>query len=343
MRIAIGADHGGYYLKEEIRQSLEKAGHTVQDFGCYSTESVDYPDYALPVARAIQQNAADKGILVCGTGIGMSIAANKQVGIRAALCHDLFSAQATREHNDSNLLCMGARVIGSGLALSIVDTWLNTEFSGGRHVRRIAKLEPAVSKTTEVEFTSEQLQLQAADLMHELVEQSNLKAGSLVVIGCSTSEIGGHRIGSASSAETAAAVYAGLRKAASDHQLVLAFQCCEHLNRSLVVERSTMERYDLEQVSVVPAPHAGGAMATRAFSEIVDAVVVNDLRHKARAGLDIGDTMIGMHLAWVAVPLRLAHKTLGKANVHAAFSRPRLVGGKRAVYSTEQAQETNRV
>ncbi len=343
MRIAIGADHGGYHLKEEIRQSLEKSGHTVQDFGCYSTESVDYPDYAILVTRAIQQNEADKGILVCGTGIGMSIAANKQSGIRAALCHDLFSAQATREHNDSNVLCMGGRVIGSGLALSIVDTWLNTEFSGGRHLRRIAKLEPAADETAEAEFSSEQLQLQATDLMHELAEKSNLEPGSLVVIGCSTSEIGGHRIGSASSAETAAAVYAGLRKAADAHQLILAFQCCEHLNRSLVVERSTMERYDLEQVSVVPAPHAGGAMATQAFSQLADAVVVNDLHHKARAGLDIGDTMIGMHLAWVAVPLRLAHKTLGKANVHAAFSRPRLVGGKRAVYSQEQAQEANRI
>jgi len=104
-----------------------------------------------------------------------------------------------------------------------------------------------------------------------------------------------------------------------------------------------MERYDLEQVSVVPTAHAGGAMATQAYAQMAEAAVVNDLHHKARAGLDIGNTLIGMHLAWVAVPLRLAHKTLGKASVQAAFSRPRLVGGKRAVYSQEQAQEANRL
>lgn len=138
--IAIGCDHGGFELKKQIIKHLEEMGYEIKDFGCYSTESVDYPDYAYPVAEAVANGSAEKGILICGTGIGMSIAANKVKGIRCALCHDCFSAHATREHNDSNVLAMGARVIGTGLAIDIVDTWLKTEFSGGRHINRINKI-----------------------------------------------------------------------------------------------------------------------------------------------------------------------------------------------------------
>jgi len=141
MKIALGADHGGYRLKDEIKKWLESAGHEVVDLGCHCEDSVDYPDYALPVCEQVAGGAADRGILVCGTGIGMSIAANKIPNIRCALVHDVFSAKATREHNDSNVLAMGARVIGPGLALEIVKTWINTEFSGdARHENRIGKI-----------------------------------------------------------------------------------------------------------------------------------------------------------------------------------------------------------
>ncbi|MGM0501238.1 MAG: ribose 5-phosphate isomerase B [Bacillota bacterium] len=141
MKLAIGSDHGGYDLKEEIKELLDEKGIQYEDFGTDSPESVDYPDYATPLAEAVAEGKYDKGILICGTGIGMSIAANKVPGIRAALCHDVFSARATREHNDSNILTMGARIIGSELAKAIVDAWLSTDFDGGRHQRRIDKIE----------------------------------------------------------------------------------------------------------------------------------------------------------------------------------------------------------
>ncbi len=144
--IAIGCDHGGFELKQQVIKHLQEKGFEVKDFGCYSTDSVDYPDYAFPVAQSVANGEAEKGILICGTGIGMSIAANKVKGIRCALCHDCFSAHATREHNDSNVLAMGARVIGAGLALDIVDTWLETEFTGGRHVNRINKISAIENK-----------------------------------------------------------------------------------------------------------------------------------------------------------------------------------------------------
>ncbi|SFR62791.1 ribose 5-phosphate isomerase B [Anaeromicropila populeti] len=140
--IAIGCDHGGYLLKQEIIKYFEEKGISYQDFGCYDEQSVDYPLYARKVADAVVSKQCDKGILICGTGIGISIAANKVQGIRAALCHDCFSAEATREHNDANVLAMGARVVGAGLALKIVDTFLNTEFSNDeRHKRRIHLIE----------------------------------------------------------------------------------------------------------------------------------------------------------------------------------------------------------
>ncbi len=138
--IAIGCDHGGYELKLAVIEHLKSKGLEVKDFGCYSSDSVDYPDYAYPVAKAVANGEAEKGILICGTGIGMSIAANKVKGIRCALCSDTFSAHATREHNDSNILALGARVVGLNLALDIVDTWLGAEFTGGRHSNRIEKI-----------------------------------------------------------------------------------------------------------------------------------------------------------------------------------------------------------
>lgn len=140
--IAIGCDHGGYELKQEIIGYLEKEGMAYKDFGTYSTDAVDYPDYAKPVCQAVVEGQADKGILICGTGIGISMAANKVDGIRAALVHDVFSAEATRLHNDANVLCMGGRVVAGGLAIKITDTFLKTDFSGDeRHSRRIGKIE----------------------------------------------------------------------------------------------------------------------------------------------------------------------------------------------------------
>ncbi len=136
MKITIGCDHGGLHLKDAVVRHL-KDKYDVTDIGTYSTESVDFPSYAEEVARSVINKEADLGILVCGTGIGMSIAANKVPGIRAAVVSDCFSAQATREHNDSNILCLGERVLGEGLALRIVDTWLSAEFSGGRHSKRL--------------------------------------------------------------------------------------------------------------------------------------------------------------------------------------------------------------
>jgi ribose 5-phosphate isomerase B len=141
MRIAIGADHAGFRLKDEIVPLLRELGHEVEDLGCDCSRSVDYPDYAIPVCERVVKGEADRGILICGTGIGMSIAANKVPGIRCALVHDLFSAKATREHNDTNVLAMGERVIGPGLAQEIVRVWLETPFSQGeRHVARVNKV-----------------------------------------------------------------------------------------------------------------------------------------------------------------------------------------------------------
>lgn len=140
MKIALGCDHGGLNLKNEIKSHLEKRGYETEDFGTYTTDSCDYPDYAEKVGNAVVSKACDLGILVCGTGIGISIAANKISGVRAALCCDTFSAHATREHNNANILALGERVVGRGLALDIVDTFLNAEFEGDRHQRRVDKI-----------------------------------------------------------------------------------------------------------------------------------------------------------------------------------------------------------
>ena len=138
--IAIGSDLGGFELKEHIKKHLEELGLEYKDYGTYNEDSVDYPDCAVPVCRAIQDGEADMGILICGTGIGISIAANKHKGIRAALCGDVYSAKMTKVHNNANVICLGGRVTGRELAFMIVDTWLEAEFEGGRHNARIEKI-----------------------------------------------------------------------------------------------------------------------------------------------------------------------------------------------------------
>ena len=138
--IAIGCDHGGFELKEHIKKHLEAIGEEYKDYGTYSEDSVDYPDCAAPVCKAVQDGTADKGILICGTGIGISMAANKHKGIRAAACSEHFSAKYTRLHNNSNVLCLGGRVIGVGTALELTDLFVDTEFEGGRHQKRVDKI-----------------------------------------------------------------------------------------------------------------------------------------------------------------------------------------------------------
>lgn len=140
MKIAIGCDHGGITLKDSIVNYLEERGVQIEDFGTFGTESVDYPDYAYKVARSVADGRADKGILMCGTGIGISIAANKVNGIRCALCYNTETARLTALHNDSNILAMGGRVIDCDTAVDIVKTWLDTPFEGGRHINRINKI-----------------------------------------------------------------------------------------------------------------------------------------------------------------------------------------------------------
>ncbi|MCM3538603.1 ribose 5-phosphate isomerase B [Priestia endophytica] len=140
MKVAIASDHGGITIRNEIISLMKEMNIDYEDLGCECNTSVDYPDYAIPVAEKVTRGEVDRGILICGTGIGMSIAANKVMGVRCALVHDLFSAKATREHNDSNILSMGERVIGPGLAREIVKVWLTTPFEGGRHEKRINKV-----------------------------------------------------------------------------------------------------------------------------------------------------------------------------------------------------------
>ena len=140
--IAIGCDQGGYALKQEIMKHLEERGFEYKDFGSYSEASVDYPEYGKAVAHAVADGECERGILICGTGIGISIAANKVKGVRAALCTDCFMAEATRLHNDANVLALGGRVVGAGLAIKMVDTFLDTPFSNEeRHIRRINMIE----------------------------------------------------------------------------------------------------------------------------------------------------------------------------------------------------------
>ncbi|HIQ38217.1 MAG TPA: ribose 5-phosphate isomerase B [Desulfocapsa sulfexigens] len=137
MKVVIGSDHGGFALKKVVLELLGNLGHEIQDIGCYTLDSVDYPAFADQVSEKVISGEADRGILICGTGIGMSMAANKHQGIRAALCSEQYTAHMSREHNDANVLCMGERVTGPGVAEEIVRTWLGTPFGGGRHQRRI--------------------------------------------------------------------------------------------------------------------------------------------------------------------------------------------------------------
>lgn len=138
--LAVGSDHGGYALKEEIKKYLEEQSIPYKDFGTYSTDSVDYPQIAKKACAAVVSGECDKAVLCCGTGIGISIAANKIKGIRAALCGDYFSAKYTRLHNDANVICLGGRTIGPGLAIELVDVFLKTAFEGGRHAARVAQI-----------------------------------------------------------------------------------------------------------------------------------------------------------------------------------------------------------
>ena len=141
MKIALGCDHGGYELKEFIKTVLDRLGHTYEDFGCFSTESCDYPDFGAAAARAVADGACERGIVICTTGIGVSIAANKVKGIRCALCTDSLQAEMTRRHNDANMMALGAGITGGNLAKRMVEIFLNTEFEGGRHARRVALLD----------------------------------------------------------------------------------------------------------------------------------------------------------------------------------------------------------
>lgn len=140
MNIAIACDHGGFALKSALIQHIAPLGHSVHDFGCYSTESVDYSDMAIPACEAVANGEYDRGIVICTTGIGVSISANKVCGIRCALCCNTFMAEMTRKHNDTNVLALGAQVVDAELAKQIVTIWLDTPFEGGRHARRIGKI-----------------------------------------------------------------------------------------------------------------------------------------------------------------------------------------------------------
>lgn len=178
---------------------------------------------------------------------------------------------------------------------------------------------------------------QARTVFTEFLAKTSFKPGQIIVIGCSTSEVRGSRIGKDGNSAIAEAIYTAVKPLAAEKGLYLAFQCCEHLNRALVVEREAAEKYNLEEVSVVPYPHAGGSMAAWAYRAFSDPVVAETIQ--AHGGIDIGETLIGMHLKRVAVPLRLENRQIGQARVNAAFTRPKLIGGMRAKYSLDDASE----
>jgi ribose 5-phosphate isomerase B len=140
MKVGIGSDHRGFQVKRKICELVQRLGHEVVDFGATSDDAVDYPDFAQQVAMAVSTNQVDRGILVCGTGIGMSMAANKVRGVRAALCHDDVTAEMSRRHNDANVMCLSADLLGARLIDRMIEIWLNTEFEGGRHARRVEKI-----------------------------------------------------------------------------------------------------------------------------------------------------------------------------------------------------------
>lgn len=140
MKIALGSDHGGFEMKEQVAVFVKELGHEVEDVGCFSKDSVDYPDLAEKVCGLVGKGICEQGILICGTGIGMSIAANRHRNIRAALCHEAYTARMSREHNNANVLCFGGRVLGIEVALDVVRTWVEATFAGGRHQRRLEML-----------------------------------------------------------------------------------------------------------------------------------------------------------------------------------------------------------
>jgi len=182
-----------------------------------------------------------------------------------------------------------------------------------------------------------QLETSVAANLRELADAGQLQPGQLLVIGTSTSEVLGQRIGTAGAVEVAERLYAGVMQVCAERGLLPAFQCCEHLNRALVVSAQTAERFALDPVSVVPVPKAGGSMAAWAYRHLPDAVVVEQMR--AHAGIDIGSTLIGMHLRPVAVPVRPSIRMIGGAHVTMAFTRPKLIGGVRAVYAAPQDEQ----
>ncbi|MBQ3541000.1 MAG: TIGR01440 family protein [Phascolarctobacterium sp.] len=179
-------------------------------------------------------------------------------------------------------------------------------------------------------MTMEAITKELTEAAQELISISKAKPGQIFVVGCSTSEVLGNKIGTGGSSEAAVAMFQALKEVTDEYGLCLAVQCCEHLNRALVVEASTMERHNLEEVTVRPMPHAGGAMGTAAYENFSEPVVVEKIT--AHLGLDIGQTLIGMHLKRVAVPVRLQHKCIGEAVLTAARVRPPLIGGERAKY-----------
>ena len=181
-------------------------------------------------------------------------------------------------------------------------------------------------------YNLREIRTETARVAEEILAEAGLRPGQVLIVGCSTSEVRGAKIGSAGSEEVAQEILAALMAACSKRDIWLAVQCCEHLNRALVVCRQAMEDFGWEQVSVVPVAHAGGSLAACAMHKFNDPVVVEAIQ--AHAGIDIGSTLIGMHLKRVAVPVRLSQKTIGQAWVVAAKTRPRLIGGNRAVYST---------
>ena len=176
----------------------------------------------------------------------------------------------------------------------------------------------------------ENIKQQAREAVRELLDVAKLRRGDVLVVGCSSSEVVGARIGKGSSAEAAEAILAGVAPVLEEQGIYLAAQCCEHLNRALIVERACAEQYGLEQVCVIPQPKAGGSFATAAWASMQEPVAVEYI--KAHAGMDIGGTLIGMHLRHVAVPVRIAQNTVGAASVLCARTRPKFVGGSRAVY-----------
>ena len=178
-----------------------------------------------------------------------------------------------------------------------------------------------------------EVEREAANAAQELVEAARLHRGQIVVIGCSTSEVVGHQVGSWSTPEAAQAIFRGLQSVFAPRGVYLAAQCCEHLNRAIILEREAAEKYGWEEVCVVPRPHAGGSWATTCWKNFIDPVAVEEIR--ANAGMDIGGTLIGMHLKRVAVPVRLSLNKIDEANILCAYTRPKLIGGERARYTEE--------